>query len=147
MSETSKFYCPFSNLLQITSSGLSIGMLMKKQTTSCELNISSSSILIPAMYVLKSFELLTWCSVVPNKGPSMSASHRYVVDNRTCVVDYRSLGGVLFVHIQYILGTFSAVGYRWSYWAVVIFPLFFSLFNMSTSFLLYSRIGSLLSFS
>ena len=41
---------PLSSLLQITSSALSIGLLVKRETTSCEFNISSSSIMILAMY-------------------------------------------------------------------------------------------------
>ena len=78
MSETSKFVMifflsllSFPSLLQIIYNACSTGILVKRETTSCELNISSSLLMVPFMYVVKSFEFLTWCLVVPNKGPSI----------------------------------------------------------------------------
>ena len=82
-----KIYCHFQINYNLPPAFCLSGFWLKRETRSYELNISSSSIIIPAMYVLISFELLTWYSVLQPRD-YVRQSSSYFAAKRTCVVDY-----------------------------------------------------------
>ena len=51
-----------------------IGMLVQRDTTSCDRNVSSCSIMIQAISLAKCFEFFMWCDVLPTIGGSRSDS-------------------------------------------------------------------------
>ena len=57
----------------MTSSFSLIRVLVKRDITSCDRNISSCSIIIEAISLAKCFEFFMWCDVLPTIGASRSA--------------------------------------------------------------------------
>jgi len=93
----------------------SIGVLVKRDTTSWEMNISSSSTMIDSMSLARSLELFKWCSLLPTIGANMSARAREVLYQIEPVYSTMGRSGfpsLLIFGVQYILETFTAVGYN-----------------------------------
>ena len=66
----------FCSLVLIISIVLGIGVLVKRDTTSCDVNISSSCRVIDFISTARCLEFLTWCCVSPTIGPIISARLR-----------------------------------------------------------------------
>ena len=87
-----------------------------RHTTSCDRNISSCSISIEAISWTKCFELFMWCDVMPTIGASRSASDLdiiYPIDPVQSTIGLRGLSDLWMFGVQYILGTLSAVRYKY----------------------------------
>ena len=66
----------FYSLVLIISIVLGIGVLVKRDTKSWDLNISSSCRVIDFSSTARCLEFLTWCFVSPTIGPRRSARLR-----------------------------------------------------------------------
>ena len=66
----------FCSLALIISIFLSVGVLVKRDTTSWDVNMSSSCRVIDFSSTARCFELLPWCCVGPTIGPRRSARLR-----------------------------------------------------------------------
>ena len=79
--------------------------------------------MIEAISLANCFEFFMWCDGLPTIGASRSASDLdtlYLVDPVYSTIGLRELSGLWIFGLQYILGTFSAIGYKYLYCSSVM---------------------------
>ena len=93
----------------------STGVLVNKDTTSCEMRISSVSVVRLQSSLASSLEFLQWCSVSPIRGLIISASaldRLYVTEPMLSTMGRRGESFLWIFGVPYIRGMMLAVGMR-----------------------------------